>query len=953
MVRISALASALAMWATTAAAAAAGGTAPGLGIYNALSTGDYKPASTGAHKAVSTGSRSPCKPPPITESYDPARYIMYFDQWHTSVLPDKATTAGITHVIMAFAEPLVFTTDPIGEYKPHMELAKVREMFDENVKISMAVGGWGFLVGFREGARTPESRALYAKNIAATVENLGYDGVDIDWEYPGGNGEDYKQVSNDESEVETYPLLLAEIKKAIGDKELSIAVPGLERDMMAYTPEKVVAINAVVDYVNVMTYDFINRRDAVSGHHSSIKDSLAAIDAYIKRGFPSSKLNLGIGFYAKYFTLQDPKSCTQAIGCPLVLAERDDGGDTGTSGVRTFEASSFPVFVDRSKLVLSPNTKCGGSTGYTCGEKSCCSQWGFCGNTPDHCATGCQPDFGHCGAFPESNEVSDKATTEKVSGTSEASKEDEVPKTAKLTPSPDGSCGSKTGFTCTDNNCCSQWGWCGVTSDYCGTGCQTGFGLCDSDATSPAKSSDAPKEAPKEAEAPKTVELTPSPDGSCGGKTGFTCTNNNCCSRSGWCGATSDYCGTGCQTGFGLCDSDATSPAKSSDAPKEAPKEAEAPKTAELAPSPDGSCGGKTGFTCTGNNCCSQSGWCGATSDYCGTGCQTGFGLCDSDATSPAKSSDAPKEAPKEAEAPKTAELAPSPDGSCGGKTGFTCTGNNCCSQSGWCGATSDHCGTGCQTGFGLCDSDAPKEAPKEDKAPKTAELTPSPNGSCGGKTGFTCTGNNCCSQWGWCGNTADFCGTGCQTGFGLCDSDATSPSKSSDAPKEDKAPKTAELKLSPDGSCGGENGYTCTGSNCCSQSGWCGATSDHCGTGCQPGFGRCDTLSPTLKPRTAAKPKSMVKSRAQKSVAQSFQEAFENGIEDVENGGQWYVDLETGLFWTWDTPALVERKFTEIIAARRLGGIMAWSVGEDSYDWRLVRAMQKGVENMNSANQA
>ncbi|KKF94643.1 Endochitinase 1 [Ceratocystis platani] len=791
------------MWATTAAAAAAGGTAPGLGTYNALSTGDYKPASTGAHKAVSTGSRSPCKPPPITESYDPARYIMYFDQWHTSVLPDKATTAGITHVIMAFAEPLVFTTDPIGEYKPHMELAKVREMFDENVKISMAVGGWGFLVGFREGARTPESRALYAKNIAATVENLGYDGVDIDWEYPGGNGEDYKQVSNDESEVETYPLLLAEIKKAIGDKELSIAVPGLERDMMAYTPEKVVAINAVVDYVNVMTYDFINRRDAVSGHHSSIKDSLAAIDAYIKRGFPSSKLNLGIGFYAKYFTLQDPKSCTQAIGCPLVLAERDDGGDTGTSGVRTFEASSFPVFVDRSKLVLSPNTKCGGSTGYTCGEKSCCSQWGFCGNTPDHCATGCQPDFGHCGAFPESNEVSDKATTEKVSGTSEASKEDEVPKTAKLTPSPDGSCGSK------------------------------------------------------------------------------------------------------------------------------------------------------TGFTCTGNNCCSQSGWCGATSDYCGTGCQTGFGLCDSDATSPAKSSDAPKEAPKEAEAPKTAELAPSPDGSCGGKTGFTCTGNNCCSQSGWCGATSDHCGTGCQTGFGLCDSDAPKEAPKEDKAPKTAELTPSPNGSCGGKTGFTCTGNNCCSQWGWCGNTADFCGTGCQTGFGLCDSDATSPSKSSDAPKEDKAPKTAELKLSPDGSCGGENGYTCTGSNCCSQSGWCGATSDHCGTGCQPGFGRCDTLSPTLKPRTAAKPKSMVKSRAQKSVAQSFQEAFENGIEDVENGGQWYVDLETGLFWTWDTPALVERKFTEIIAARRLGGIMAWSVGEDSYDWRLVRAMQKGVENMNSANQA
>ncbi|KKF92177.1 Lectin-B [Ceratocystis platani] len=833
MVRLSALASALAMWATTAAAAAASGTAPGLGAYNALSTGAYKAISTGAYKAVSTGSSSPYSTTATTDSSDPARYIMYFDQWHTSVLPNKTMTAGITHIVMAFAEPLVFTTNPIGEYKPHMELDKVREMFDENVKISMAVGGWGFLVGFREGARSPESRALYAKNIAATVENFGYDGVDIDWEYPGGNGEDYKQVPNDPSEIEAYPLLLAEIKKAIGDKELSIAVPGLERDMMAYTPEKVAAINAVVDYVNVMTYDLINRRDTVSGHHSGVKNSLAAIDAYIERGFPASKLNLGIGFYAKYFTLQDPKSCTQAIGCPLVLAERDDGTDAGTSGVLTFEASSFPVFVDRSKLTLSPDTSCGGSTGYTCGDKSCCSKWGWCGVTPGHCATGCQSDFGHCGDFPESNEVSDKATVENVSGTKE------TPKTSQLSLSPDTSCGGETGYTCGESSCCSKWGWCGVTPGHCGAGCQTGFGLCDSDA---------PKEAPKEAEAPKTAELTPSPNGSCGGKTGYTCTNSNCCSKWGWCGGTSEYCGAGCQTGFGLCDSDA---------PKEAPKEVEAPKTAELALSPDGSCGGKTGYTCTGSNCCSKWGWCGGTSEYCGAGCQTGFGRCDSDATSSSKSSDAPKEV----EAPKTAELAPSPDGSCGGKTGYTCTGSNCCSKWGWCGATSQYCGAGCQTGFGRCDStdaqspaksfraikrddttntpDAPKttetsDAPKATEtpdAPKTSKLTLSPDGTCGGETGYTCTGTNCCSKWGWCGATDDFCGAGCQAGFGRCDPVSDE--------KDNKAPKVV---LSPDGSCGGENGYTCTGTNCCSKWGWCGATDDFCGAGCQPGFGRCDS---------------------------------------------------------------------------------------------------------------
>ncbi|KKF93110.1 Endochitinase 1 [Ceratocystis platani] len=237
---------------------------------------------------------------------------------------------------MAFAEPDVFATDPIGRYEPHMDLANVRRMFDQDVKISMCIGGWGYLVGFREGARSPESRALYAKNIADTVNRLGYDGVDIDWEYPGEDSS-----WDDSTEVEGFPLLLAEIKKAIGDKELSIAVPGLECDMMAYTAENVRSINDVVDYVNVMTYDLLDARDTVSGHHSGIKNSLAAIDTYIERGFPASKLNLGISFCAKYFTLENAASCTHPIGCPLVPPKNEGGYDAGTSGAITFESSSF------------------------------------------------------------------------------------------------------------------------------------------------------------------------------------------------------------------------------------------------------------------------------------------------------------------------------------------------------------------------------------------------------------------------------------------------------------------------------------------------------------------------------------------------------------------------------------------------------------------------------------
>jgi GH18 family chitinase len=79
--------------------------------------------------------------------------------------------------------------------------------------------------------------------------------VDIDMEYPGGNGADYKQVVNSKKtyEIQAFPKLLKEIKKFIGSKELSIAVPGLERDMIAYIPSETPLIEKSVDFVNVNT----------------------------------------------------------------------------------------------------------------------------------------------------------------------------------------------------------------------------------------------------------------------------------------------------------------------------------------------------------------------------------------------------------------------------------------------------------------------------------------------------------------------------------------------------------------------------------------------------------------------------------------------------------------------------------------------------------------------------
>ncbi|CAI6235830.1 unnamed protein product [Periconia digitata] len=121
---------------------------------------------------------------------------------------------------------------------------------------------------------------------------------------------------------------------------------------------------------------------------------------------------------------------------------------------------------------------------------------------------------------------------------------------------------------------------------------------------------------------------------------------------------------------------------------------------------------------------------------------------------------------------------------------------------------------------------------------------TVSPDGSCGGTTQYTCLNSefgNCCSQYGWCGDSSGHCDTGCNPAFGSCtNSQPPTPTTQSSSPPK----PTATAKVSSDGTCAGNNGYTCLGSsfgNCCSEHGWCGDSAGHCGTSCNSAFGDCD----------------------------------------------------------------------------------------------------------------
>ncbi|KAK2790447.1 hypothetical protein FQN53_009470 [Emmonsiellopsis sp. PD_33] len=271
------------------------------------------------------------------------KYIMYLTGQHPSPPSDPAMVKDITHVALSFLSPGAFnnatanatTADAYGLFT---SVDKVRGQFAQGTKVMVAIGGWGDTEGFSVAARNESSRKRWAENVKGMVEGLGVDGVDIDWEYPGGNGEDYKQTPNSQKawEIAAYPKLLSELRSALGpDKLLSAAVPGRTQDMLAFTPDTLPAILPSIDFLNIMTYDLMNRRDGTTRHHTGLALSLRAVNAYLDAGLPAEKANLGFAFYVRWFKTDPEKGgCDkEPLGCgTVVMEDPETGADLGKAG---------------------------------------------------------------------------------------------------------------------------------------------------------------------------------------------------------------------------------------------------------------------------------------------------------------------------------------------------------------------------------------------------------------------------------------------------------------------------------------------------------------------------------------------------------------------------------------------------------------------------------------------
>lgn len=205
--------------------------------------------------------------------------------------------------------------DPIkGNLK---QLWKLKER-NPNLKTVISVGGWTWSNRFSDVAATAATREVFANSAVDFIRKYKMDGVDLDWEYPVSGGLAGNSVRPEDKQ--NYVLLLQKIREKLnaagaadGKTYLLTIASGASPAYVQHN--NLSGIAAVVDWINIMTYDFNGSWNTTTGHNAPLYYDPAAaatgltepanynidkaVTSYLAAGVPAGKLVLGMPFYGR------------------------------------------------------------------------------------------------------------------------------------------------------------------------------------------------------------------------------------------------------------------------------------------------------------------------------------------------------------------------------------------------------------------------------------------------------------------------------------------------------------------------------------------------------------------------------------------------------------------------------------------------------------------------------
>ncbi|XP_025089813.1 probable chitinase 10 [Pomacea canaliculata] len=218
----------------------------------------------------------------------------------------------------------------IGMYEQFNQL----KLKNPALKTLLAVGGWNVGSGpFTQMVATQQSRARFIESAIEFVRKWGFDGLDVDWEYPANRGSPPEDRDN-------FTFLIKELRAAFESESLSTGRPRLLLSAAVGagkskidTAYNIPALMLYLDFASIMSYDLHGAWETHTGHHTALfprSDETGddrylnvdfAVNYWVQLGAPKEKLNVGLSTYWRTFTL----SSTSQTGLGVPVSARNGG----------------------------------------------------------------------------------------------------------------------------------------------------------------------------------------------------------------------------------------------------------------------------------------------------------------------------------------------------------------------------------------------------------------------------------------------------------------------------------------------------------------------------------------------------------------------------------------------------------------------------------------------------
>ncbi|KAF4634253.1 hypothetical protein G7Y89_g3858 [Cudoniella acicularis] len=254
-----------------------------------------------------------------------------------SLVTMKADLTGLSHLNFAFAffDPKTFKISPMDStsaplYSRFTFLKKKKT----SLKTWISIGGWSFnndgnspstRTAYSNMVSTTGNRQMFISSLTSFMITYGFDGVDIDWEYPGADDR-----GGLPADTANFVSLVKELRAAFGSNYgITVTLPSSFWYLQHFD---IVTMQNYVDWFNFMSYDIHGVWDSTNKYtgpyicpHTNLTEIKDGLSLMWRAGVTPEKVVLGLGWYGRSFTLTDP-NCNKPNG----ICQFSSGGNPGS-----------------------------------------------------------------------------------------------------------------------------------------------------------------------------------------------------------------------------------------------------------------------------------------------------------------------------------------------------------------------------------------------------------------------------------------------------------------------------------------------------------------------------------------------------------------------------------------------------------------------------------------------